>query len=519
MRPEIMKRVILSVIMACCLAAMSACNATETDGGVGDIQKNTGILFSPSALNFGNVPVDSIKVDTVVVRSSSTSLSAIQVAPQISGSGFSIISGSGTHTLERDGSIRVIVQFKPTSLDSAMGTLSFSHNAATVVVGSDQISLKGKGVSPLPPTTPSLRMPVDGDSGVYTDPTNLTWGKVDLADSYRLEISTSQAFSLIIKAMTGLTDTSAAVSGLALNTRYYWRVRASNTRGQSSYSPPRSFVTGPRPGEIWTLRNSGTDYALSRVTWCSAYSSFIAVGALGAILTSPDGIYWTPQASGTLANLGGVVCSENKVVAVGAAGTVVTSSNMSTWQVNTLGTASLNGVDWSGSNFVAVGDGGLILTSQNATAWTQRTSGTGNFLTSVRWTGSGFVAAGSSVALRSSTGTSWTIPLTGTGTLWDIIYANFRYLISGDGNIWYWNGGEDWERATALDNNNAFYSIAWSGSRYVVVGNRGLIQSSTDGWWTWTSRSSGTANSLRSVTWSGTRFVAVGDNGAIVSSP
>jgi hypothetical protein len=64
---------------------------------------------------------------------------------------------------------------------------------------------------------------------------------------------------------------------------------------------------------------------------------FVAVGDGGAILTSPDGVTWTPRTSGT--------------------------SN------------TLFGVTYGNGLFVAVGDGGAILTSPDGVNWTPRTSG------------------------------------------------------------------------------------------------------------------------------------------------
>ena len=60
-------------------------------------------------------------------------------------------------------------------------------------------------------------------------------------------------------------------------------------------------------------------------------------------------------------------------------------------------------------------------------------------------------------------------------------------------------------------------SIAWSGSQFVVVGDKGAILTSPDGH-TWTPQNSGTTNELNGVTWSGSQFVVVGD-GTILTSP
>jgi hypothetical protein len=45
----------------------------------------------------------------------------------------------------------------------------------------------------------------------------------------------------------------------------------------------------------------------------------------GTLLTSPDGTAWTPQASGTVNLLNGVVWSGTQFVMLGANGTILTS--------------------------------------------------------------------------------------------------------------------------------------------------------------------------------------------------
>lgn len=53
--------------------------------------------------------------------------------------------------------------------------------------------------------------------------------------------------------------------------------------------------------------------------------TFVAVGWNGAILTSPDGVSWTQQTSGTGNSLYGVAYGNGTFVAVGAYGAILTS--------------------------------------------------------------------------------------------------------------------------------------------------------------------------------------------------
>jgi hypothetical protein len=80
---------------------------------------------------------------------------------------------------------------------------------------------------------------------------------------------------------------------------------------------------GGGSGVDWSQQTSGTTNLLSGVAW--AGTQFVAVGANGTMLTSPDGVTWSLQASGTASALSGVASSGTNVVMVGANGTIVTS--------------------------------------------------------------------------------------------------------------------------------------------------------------------------------------------------
>jgi hypothetical protein len=117
-------------------------------------------------------------------------------------------------------------------------------------------------------------------------------------------------------------------------------------------------------------------------------SNYVAVGDLGTILTSPDGIDWDVEltpASATNSVLLGVGGSISFFLAVGSQGTVLWATNTFLW--NALAsrptTNDLQGVCFDGSRFILCGGNGTILTSNNGTNWMQRTTPTNVFLMSV----------------------------------------------------------------------------------------------------------------------------------------
>lgn len=128
------------------------------------------------------------------------------------------------------------------------------------------------------PAAPTLSSPANGATGVSTSPT-LTWIASSGATSYRLQVSTSSAFTTLTIDQSGITTTSQAITGLASGTLYYWRVNATNSAGTSGWSSVWSFTTSTQvcPGTLYTGTLSGT----------------------GAAQIQPNGTYYYSSVSGT----------------------------------------------------------------------------------------------------------------------------------------------------------------------------------------------------------------------------
>lgn len=248
-------------------------------------------------------------------------------------------------------------------------------------------------------------------------------------------------------------------------------------------------------GVDWTPGASGSQADLY------AYSEMVLVGSSGTILTSADGTTWTPVTSGTTATLRGVATEitevpeaaapfqTNPMVAVGDGGTILTSADSgATWTAATSGTTEdLNRVTWASTLFVAVGDAGTILTSTNGTAWTAATSNNGQDLYAVAGdadkTQTLLVAVGKAGTILTSTdGSTWTART--SGTTQDLYGVACGYI----------NG------------------IPLFGA----VGAGGAIVTSPDGV-AWTVQSSGVQADLNAVT-NEFQFTAVGDGGTVVTS-
>lgn len=273
-----------------------------------------------------------------------------------------------------------------------------------------------------------------------------------------------------------------------------------------------------QPGSIWTPRTPPVTSSLADVVW--AGSQFVAVGASGTILTSPDGITWTTRTSGTTSRLNGLTWSGQQIVAVGAGGTILASQDGVDWEVRSSDTTeSLFSVAWSGSHFVAVGAEGLVLSSSDDIGWHREISRTDNWLYGVTWFDSLWVIVGyQGTILTSFDGSWWTSHLSETiqhllaitpmdNQLVAVGYSG-SVLVSSDGITW---------TSQQSGTERHLGGITWSGSLLVAVGAGGTILTSPDGV-DWTKETSGTSSDLNDVAWSGVRFVAVGENGTILTS-
>jgi hypothetical protein len=278
-------------------------------------------------------------------------------------------------------------------------------------------------------------------------------------------------------------------------------------------------------GATWAIVSPENQDNLRAAAWSG--SLFAAIGIEGTLMTSPDAITWTQGARITdYFGLFSITWGGNKFVA-GGINAVYTSPNGINWTKRPLDTENTNiySIAWSGSRFVAVGsDGfqGAILTSASGSTWTVRESGLEEILSSVAWSGTRFVAVGNNgTILTSPDGTTWTPRAYGADghQLNAVIWADSQFVaVGGQGVILTSPTGINWTvRAAPQELGTArFQSVAWSGSRFVAVGD-GRIFTSPDGA-TWTPILA-PPDLLNSVIWGGKKFVAVGYQGAILTSP
>ncbi|HOM05689.1 MAG TPA: hypothetical protein PLU67_09380, partial [Candidatus Kapabacteria bacterium] len=134
---------------------------------------------------------------------------------------------------------------------SNYGQVSFVENENVDLLvengGNVTISYVNGGIMPAGPTlaAPTLSLPLNNATNVSINPT-LEWNAVTGATGYVLQVSTDNSFTttLVNQSVTGTTYN---VSGLAYNTVYYWRVKATDGTNESDWSSVWLFTTEPQP--------------------------------------------------------------------------------------------------------------------------------------------------------------------------------------------------------------------------------------------------------------------------------
>jgi len=292
-----------------------------------------------------------------------------------------------------------------------------------------------------------------------------------------------------------------------------------STDGQSwtNFAAPASFST-----DLYAV----TGYAAKQNDESNPSLRMVAVGAGGASIYSINGLGWNignpansydpvtnPANPGNQA-LHSITQSGGRYVAVGDAGTIITSSDGITWKsqniipsVTPVTTANLNGIT-RGNIYVAVGDGGTIITSSsgNSKTWTLRTSlvpPTSVNLRQVASIGNLIVAVGDSgtVVTSKDGGVNWVVQTISATNLVGVVaeyqrldndvedgwlnivptvqfvivdssgnaYASYSSLASANGLTW----SSAFSTSIATGLNSLGQPLVSSGFGYVTAGNTG----------------------------------------------
>ena len=352
-------------------------------------------------------------------------------------------------------------------------------------------------------------------------------------------------------------------------------IASSSTLGRYTIVTTGEDVFTSTNGTTWTTAFSQTQKAVVTITGINQVaflnSQFVTVGGL-KIYTSTNGTLWKPtQNSVQLFGEGAYSTSLDRTVVIGEFGTVYTRVGLGTWQyISNIATSNdLKQVIWSATKnlFIAVGDQGTIITSSNGTTWTVQTSGTTQDLLTVTESlvnGTLIVGGKNATILTSSAGTAWAAATVTTAnttyTINSISSSNsthiasyfntanneLSYLISSTGSSWaegsvkilassackikwdqekfigiglyehyiYSYNGTDWYTSGSFPLNSI---AATSTGTLAAVGNKSIIVSTNSGK-IWQILPQPTTNNLIKIIWTGQALIAIGTGGTILRS-
>jgi len=185
---------------------------------------------------------------------------------------------------------------------------------------------------------PALVSPADLAVNQPSNPT-LVWSSVAGAGTYRLQVSTSSAFSTTFYDNSSLTGISQVVPGLAPATSYYWRVNATISGVTGVYSSVWRFTTlGPPAAPLLvsplnTAQNQPTTLTLSWLASVGAATYRLQIDTTSAF-TSPVLLFNDSTITSTSEPISGLEAGKTyywRVNAKNAAGTsAYASRNFST---------------------------------------------------------------------------------------------------------------------------------------------------------------------------------------------
>jgi hypothetical protein len=404
-----------------------------------------------------------------------------------------------------------------TSPDGLAWTLRFSGTFSRL----NAISIHSQNSS-------TYNMTAVGDSGaVLTTTDGITWTVVTSGTSSNLLAVANDGNSPARFGIVGQGGVFITGTGAVWNSQYNSAV----TNLYGIVYAHGNFVAVGSAGLIqaaipWLPRNSGTLQSLNAITFGGGY--FMTAGGTpqntNIILRSPNGEDWSPVYTGTEGTINGLAYGTNGYVAVGALGVILTSRDGLSWTSQNIGPTtyafysvtfgsgiytaigasysisgpftiysptayrSTDGINWTGpyslnlsqrcgavgfgaNLFVAVGVSGGIATSPDGINWTARDSGVSSYpLNSVAYGNGIYLAVGNLYYSVSPDGTNWTASrYSGSGAC--VAYGDQGFVIANGGppvpTLFTTPDGTNWT-LRAFD--GASGAIAFGAGTYVIAG-------------------------------------------------
>lgn len=197
-------------------------------------------------------------------------------------------------------------------------------------------------------------------------------------------------------------------------------------------------------GSTWTQAPHGTTPELNAVAF--NHGLFVAVGGAGTVLTSPDGLVWTPRTSTSTSALLDVTGHDTGFLACGAGGTILASPDGTTWtqRPNPYNVSSLRQIAASGTTAVTVnGNDSYFHSPDSGANWEYLPFNLGSFRpTGIAYGEGVWVAYESRYRSDSASYELW-LGVSMDGLRWDLLPSRPLFALNGisrvrlmDGRMW-----------------------------------------------------------------------------------
>jgi chitodextrinase len=349
---------------------------------------------------------------------------------------------------------------------------------------------------------------------VDDDEATLTWTDPVDANLDHIEITWTPGGNTPESVTSGAQ--SKTITSLTADTEYTFFVRAVDGDGHKSRGV--SITLTPNFLQKWTVLKWNSDnpsnfpkgQMINDIVWGgpSTGQKFVAVGAKGGIVHSPNGVNWTAVTDSTFgthttqSTINGIAwggpSAGQKFVAVGVLGKMAYSSDGVTWTAVTSnpfdaatngGTAlRIGAIAWGGPSggqkFVAAGDSGKMAYSSDGENWTSVNSTLTKHIYRLSYDGPAgqqiFMAGVTGQTIVSTDGTSWT-PSSITGSVMDMAYGGGKFVCHVASFFAAWSSdGTNWTRVAEDQlSGTPGNAIAWGGpagsKRFVIVASSAMI--------------------------------------------
>ena len=239
-----------------------------------------------------------------------------------------------------------------------------------------------------------------------------------------------------------------------------------------------SFSISPNCS-LWTKGNGVVETQINSIVFGNG--KYVAVGFLGTILSSTDGITWVTQTTVPVVNINGVVFVKNKFVAVGNYGLIATSTDGISWTVRDSKTSqNLTSISYTNSLFIALCFTGEVLTSNDGIIWTRQSFNYGN-LQHVVWGANGlFLIESVNGVLYSQDGKNWAmVNPGGPTTLRSVAFGNGKIVgLTLNQELFISIDGINWSKVYSEQAQNKWFAVVYKDSQFVAISDKSILTSS-----------------------------------------